>query len=62
MDSSPACEGNGVPVGFWRREAVAEMTHATVKLAAAAAVAWRGDGVLPEAAVGGGASGERHGR
>nr|BAD31392.1 hypothetical protein [Oryza sativa Japonica Group] len=47
-------------MGFRQREAVAEMTHAAVKLAVAAA--WRGggssgDGALPEAAVGGGASG-----
>nr|BAD67635.1 Epstein-Barr virus-like protein [Oryza sativa Japonica Group] len=49
MDSSPAREGDRVPVGFRRREAVA---------------AWRGggpsgDGTRPETGGGGGASGER---
>ena len=58
MDSSPAREGDGVPMGFRRREVVAEMTHTAVKLAAAAA--WRGggpsgDGTRPEMGGGGGA-------
>nr|AAX94826.1 retrotransposon protein, putative, Ty3-gypsy sub-class [Oryza sativa Japonica Group]ABA93189.1 retrotransposon protein, putative, Ty3-gypsy subclass [Oryza sativa Japonica Group] len=36
MDISPAREGDRVPVRFRRCEAVAEMTHVTMKLAAAA--------------------------
>nr|BAD21945.1 Epstein-Barr virus-like protein [Oryza sativa Japonica Group]BAD22461.1 Epstein-Barr virus-like protein [Oryza sativa Japonica Group] len=62
MDSSPAREGDRVPVGFQRREAVTEMAHTAAELAAVAA--WRGggpsgDGTRPEMGGGGGASGER---